>query len=284
MIVPSKACSASCRASCAGISRWLVGSSSSSRFALTCDKRASASRLRSPPLNARTGLNTSSPRKRKRARVSRACGDQHLLVRQSALPARCAPSPARPAPGQSNPRPGWPPGEPRPPVAPARPSACAKTWSCPSHCRRSGRTMRRSSSMSSRFKERTLRIPNLQSLRAQDDVAPAPRARQAHLETVLARVRILEGLDVPLCFGPRSTLSRRSRPRRHLAPVLCRICAPPCSTALTIRQPAQTSLRLTGRAGTGDVSLDKVQVLEKPLLGGLELDVAPRHRSSRCSR
>ena len=55
-------------ASRAGMSRWFVGSSSSSRFDGWMPSSASSSRDRSPPDSARTSLNTSSPRNRKRAR------------------------------------------------------------------------------------------------------------------------------------------------------------------------------------------------------------------------
>ena len=59
-------------ASRAGMSRWLVGSSRSSRFAGATPSSASSSRERSPPDSSLTGLKTSSPRKRKRARYERA--------------------------------------------------------------------------------------------------------------------------------------------------------------------------------------------------------------------
>ena len=55
-------------ASRAGMSRWFVGSSRSSRLAGVMPSTASSSRDRSPPDSSLTGLSTSSPRNRNRAR------------------------------------------------------------------------------------------------------------------------------------------------------------------------------------------------------------------------
>ena len=64
-------------ASRAGMSRWFVGSSRSSRFDGWMPSRASSSRDRSPPESARTSLKTSSPRNRNRARYPRASPGGH---------------------------------------------------------------------------------------------------------------------------------------------------------------------------------------------------------------
>ncbi len=63
--VPEYCWSASISESMLGMSRCVVGSSISSRLGGSINSFASASRLFSPPLNTRTGLNTSSPLKRK---------------------------------------------------------------------------------------------------------------------------------------------------------------------------------------------------------------------------
>ena len=71
-------------ASRAGMSRWLVGSSSSSRFAGAIPSSASSSRDRSPPDSSATGVNTSSPRNRNRARYPRASPDPRSTRSSSA--------------------------------------------------------------------------------------------------------------------------------------------------------------------------------------------------------
>ena len=116
------AASASSSASRAAMSRWLVGSSSSSRLAGRSSSLASASRLRSPPESAPTGLNTSSPLNRKRPSRSRsrpasqlagAAGQTssrtragrvevlRLVLREVRRPSRRAPASACPRVGRS---------------------------------------------------------------------------------------------------------------------------------------------------------------------------------------
>ena len=82
-------------ASRAGMSRWFVGSSRSSRFEGWMPRMASSSRERSPPDSARTSLSTSSPRNRKRARYERASpsvtGMTAVSASSTVVPGRAAP-------------------------------------------------------------------------------------------------------------------------------------------------------------------------------------------------
>ena len=73
-MVPEYSVSASSSASRLSMSRWLVGSSSTRKFAPDTTTRASASRRRSPPESTSTGFSTCSPENRKRPSRSRACG------------------------------------------------------------------------------------------------------------------------------------------------------------------------------------------------------------------